>query len=189
MATPPSPHPTSRARPRAVPNGVGGEPGPGRSFRSEPTRADLHLGYAIVRAIFGLNIAMHGLSRFGDLGGFVDGVTKGFASTMLPEVLVRTVAWTIAPLEALVGVALVLGLATRKALVSGALLMAALTFGVTLQQRWDVAGLQLTYVVVYGLLVAGLAYNRLSLDHWLAGHAGGRQDQRLDGHQEPAPSP
>lgn len=161
-----------------------------RAATDDLRRNDLHLGYAIVRVIFGLNIAMHGLSRFGDLAGFVDGVTKGFASTMLPELLVRGFAWTIAPLEALVGIALMLGLATRTALVVGAGLMAALTFGVTLQQRWDVAGLQLTYVVVYGLLVAGLAYNRLSLDHGLSERLGdSRDNRRLSSHEAPATSP
>jgi hypothetical protein len=47
---------------------------------------------------------------------------------------------------------------------AGAALLVALTFGVTLQQRWEVAGLQLVYVIAYAALLASAALNRYSLD-------------------------
>jgi thiosulfate dehydrogenase [quinone] large subunit len=141
-----------------------------RDARPEPAAAlalqprDLHLGYAALRVALGVNIAMHGISRLGDLPAFVESVVGGFQGTFLPPVLVRAFAWTISPIEALVGTLLVLGLWTRAALMAGAALLVALTFGVTLQQRWEVAGLQLVYVIAYAALLASAALNRYSLD-------------------------
>jgi hypothetical protein len=54
--------------------------------------------------------------------------------------------------------------AERIALVAGALLIVALTFGSTLHQDWDVAGLQLIYAAVYFALLALRQYNLFSVD-------------------------
>ncbi len=130
--------------------------------------ADGQLAYAVLRGAFGVNILMHGAARLGSLSGFVDGVAAGFVNTFLPEALVRGFAWGIAPAELVLGVAILVGFQTRRTLVAGSLLMLMLTIGVTLQQRWDVAGLQLNYFVVYGLLLAGLGLNRWSIDASIA---------------------
>jgi thiosulfate dehydrogenase (quinone) large subunit len=53
---------------------------------------------------------------------------------------------------------------TREALVAGALLMLALTFGTALRQDWDVAGFQLLYSAIYAALIAALRYSSLSVD-------------------------
>ncbi len=67
-------------------------------------------------------------------------------------------------MEALVGLFILLGAATRIALAAGALLIVVLTFGSTLHQDWEVAGLQLIYAVVYFALLALRQYNSLSVD-------------------------
>ena len=67
-------------------------------------------------------------------------------------------------LEAGLGLLIIVGFRTREALVAGALLMLALTFGTALRQDWDVAGVQLLYSAVYAALIAALRYNRLSVD-------------------------
>lgn len=138
-------------------------------MNDDPARSDLRardarIGYAAMRIGLGVNIAMHGFSRFGNLPGFVDGLVAGFADTPLPEGLVRVFAWAIAPLEAGIGTLLVIGWQTRSALRLGAALLIALTFGVTLQQRWEVAGLQLVYLLAYSLLLAAASWNGYSLD-------------------------
>jgi thiosulfate dehydrogenase [quinone] large subunit len=56
---------------------------------------------------------------------------------------------------------------TRLALSGGALLMLVLTFGTTLRQDWNTAGLQLIYAVVYAALLACLSANRYSIDRLL----------------------
>jgi thiosulfate dehydrogenase [quinone] large subunit len=63
-------------------------------------------------------------------------------------------------IEAVVGVALILGLFTRFALALSALLMIALTIGVTSNQQWDTAGQQLLYSLVLAVLLF-LAVDRL----------------------------
>ena len=139
--------------------------------RAALSLADGQLAYAVLRVAFGVNILMHGAARLGSLSGFVDGVAAGFADTFLPETLVRAFAWVIAPAELVLGFAMLVGLQTRRALLGGTALLLMLTIGVTLQQRWDVAGLQLTYFVVYALLLGGLGLNRWSVDNWRAGRS------------------
>ena len=53
---------------------------------------------------------------------------------------------------------------TRYALASGALLILALTFGTTLRQDWETAGLQLTYALVFCALLAFRHWDALSID-------------------------
>jgi thiosulfate dehydrogenase (quinone) large subunit len=67
-------------------------------------------------------------------------------------------------LEAVIGLLLILGAATRLALSAGALLILALTFGSTLHQDWDVAGLQLIYAAVYAALLVFRDNNAFSVD-------------------------
>ena len=128
-------------------------------------RGDLELAYLLLRFVFGVNIAMHGIVRFLDLPGFVQAMAESFQGTPLPKVMVESFAWTIPFYEALIGLLLIFGLFTRAALIAGTLLMAALTFGICLQMDWNVAGLQLIYVIVYAILIAGLELNRYSLDY------------------------
>lgn len=128
---------------------------------------DCEVGFAMLRIALGVNIFMHGVARLGSVSGFVDGVSAEFLDTLAPNGLVRAFAWTIVPAELLIGFAIVVGVQTRRALLAGSFLMLMLTIGVTLQQRWDIAGLQLTYFVVYALLLAGRGLNRWSIDSWL----------------------
>jgi thiosulfate dehydrogenase (quinone) large subunit len=56
------------------------------------------------------------------------------------------------------------GALTRVALIAGALLIVLLTFGSTLHQDWDIAGLQLIYALVYFVLIGLRQHNSLSID-------------------------
>ncbi|MEL6461046.1 MAG: DoxX family protein, partial [Cyanobacteria bacterium J06621_15] len=67
-----------------------------------------------------------------------------------------------------VGILLILGLQTRKALIANFLLMMTLMFGVCLLQKWDVAGSQLIYNIVLFILLAGCSFNLISVDNWLS---------------------
>jgi thiosulfate dehydrogenase [quinone] large subunit len=51
--------------------------------------------------------------------------------------------------ESIVGLLALVGIRTRIALVAGSLLILTLTFGATLNQDWESAGLQLIYASVY----------------------------------------
>jgi thiosulfate dehydrogenase [quinone] large subunit len=87
-----------------------------------------------------------------------------FQNTLLPTALVVPFGYALPWLEALLGILILIGFRTREALVSGALLMLALTFGTALREDWDVAGIQLLYSAVYAVLIAALRYNGLSVD-------------------------
>jgi thiosulfate dehydrogenase [quinone] large subunit len=125
----------------------------------------MSLAYALLRVTLGLNIFMHGISRLlGGVGNFVDSMIKMFQNTVLPAAVVVPFGYALPWLEAAVGLLIIIGFRTRVALVSGALLILALTFGTTLRQDWDVAAIQLLYSIVYAILIAALRYNRLSVD-------------------------
>ena len=126
------------------------------------------LAYALLRITLGINIALHGISRtLAGPGTFVASLTKQFAATPLPDFAVRGFGYTLPWLEALIGLLILFGAFTRVALVAGALLIAVLTFGSSLHQDWNVAGLQLIYAAVYFILIAFRRYNSLSLDRLL----------------------
>ena len=140
-------------------------PRPPAPSRRNPTRSlDRQLAFAVLRLTLGVNLLMHGLVRLPTLSGFASGLVDGFAETLLPAALVRAFAFALPPLEALVGLLLVLGLFTRWALVGGGLLMAALVFGTALRQQWDTLGLQMIYALAYFLLQFNAGYNRFALD-------------------------
>jgi thiosulfate dehydrogenase (quinone) large subunit len=56
------------------------------------------------------------------------------------------------------------GMRLRFALAAGSVLMFVLTFGSTLRQDWDIAGLQLIYAAVYAALLAFWEQDWFSLD-------------------------
>ena len=128
---------------------------------------DLGLAHSILRVTLGINIALHGIQRFPHYASFVNGVVHQFGG-VLPEVLVRPYAAAIPAAEALIGVLLIAGLASRVALVAGAVLMASLTFGTALRGEHEVLAEQLGYELTYFALNATVAWNRFSLDALVA---------------------
>jgi thiosulfate dehydrogenase (quinone) large subunit len=126
---------------------------------------NLRVGYALLRITLGIDIALHGVSRL--LAGpasFVATLTKQFASTPLPHFAVQGFGYTLPWLEATIGLLILFGALTRVGLVAGALLIAVLTFGSSLNQDWNIVGIQLTYAVVYFILISLQSHNALSLD-------------------------
>ena len=130
--------------------------------------ADKQLAYALLRVALGVNFAGHGLIRiYNGVSAFAATTAEHMAKSPLPHGLVFGFGYAIPWIEALLGIALVLGLLTRAALIAGALFMMALTVGVTSNQQWDIAGQQLMYSVVFFLLLSLVEHNQFSLDHRL----------------------
>jgi len=126
---------------------------------------DGRLGYAVVRVVLGVNLTMHGVSRFlMGPGEFGFKLQTQFAHSPLPAKFVWAFGTMLPGIEALLGVLILFGLRTRAALVGAGMLMAVLTFGVCLIQDFAAAGLQLTYAVVIAGLVALVRYNGWSVD-------------------------
>lgn len=126
---------------------------------------DQRLAYALLRIVVGLNLMMHGISRMliGP-GVFASKLVGQFAHAPLPVWSIWSFGMVLPAIEALLGLLLLIGLRTRAALVAGSLLIMVLTFGSALAQDWPATGLQLTYALVYSVLLFLLRYNGWSVD-------------------------
>lgn len=125
---------------------------------------DIALAYGILRLVFGVNFFVHGLVRIGNIPGFVRSQVGLYEGLPVPSFFIAIFAFFIPIVELVVGILLILGLATRPALIVGFLLMVPLMFGVCLLQNWDAAASQLIYCLVYFILLAGYSYNTISID-------------------------
>src|SRR5579863_7377124 len=118
------------------------------------------LPYALLRIALGLNICMHGIVRWATgLRSFAESLVPMFQKTPMPPWSVYSFGYLLPIVEATVGACILFGFQTRHALISGAVLMLVLSFGSTLRQDWPTVGIQLTYSVVYSLLLAGIRFN------------------------------
>jgi thiosulfate dehydrogenase [quinone] large subunit len=129
---------------------------------------DLALAYLLLRITIGLNIFMHGVSRL--LSGpasFAGVLVPMFQKTPLPGWSVYGFGLVLPWIEATLGLLILLGLRTRFALTAASLLIIVLTFGSTLRQDWEIAGLQLIYASIYAALLAFRDRNLYSVDGWL----------------------
>ena len=126
---------------------------------------DVALSYALLRIALGLNICMHGIVRWAaGLRSFAESLLPMFQKTPMPTWSVYSFGYLLPIVEATVGVSILFGFQTRRALILGSVLMLILTFGSTLRQDWPTVGIQLTYSVVYSLLLAGIRLNSYSVD-------------------------
>ena len=133
-------------------------------MRSARLESDKALAYGTFRLSLGINELMHGLVRLPILVAFAANTARNFESTILPVWFVYGFGLILPLLEALIGIALILGLLTRWALVTASLLMATLIFGTALRSDWATVGLQMIYVVSYFLALIFIEYNRYSFD-------------------------
>ena len=129
--------------------------------------SDSVIAYTLLRLSFGINIMLHGASRLlAGRAGFLAYLNHYFEHTPLMPKSALPLFGTVLPVvEAVLGLLLFLGLATRFALIAGALVMMILVFGTNLAQDWNVAGLQLIYCFLYYyLLVHRRELNAFSFD-------------------------
>jgi thiosulfate dehydrogenase [quinone] large subunit len=126
---------------------------------------DRRLAYALLRAIIGVNLAVHGISRL--LAGphaFAASLVGAFHATPLPPWSITAFGLVLPWIEATLGLLILLGLATRFALIAALLTILVLTFGSTLRQDWDSASIQLIYAAIYAALLAFRRENIYSFD-------------------------
>lgn len=129
---------------------------------------DQRIAYALLRLILGLNICLHGVSRLtAGAGTFAGKLVTQFAHSPLPAWSVYSFGITLPWVEAALGLLLFVGFRTRGALIGGSLLILVLTFGSALIQDWNAAGTQLTYGLVYAVLLFLRRYNAWALDDLL----------------------
>ena len=138
-------------------------------------RSDTAIAYAILRLTFGVNLCFRGVVRItvNGLDNFAGGLTGMFESTWFPAIAVTSFGYVTPIVETLMGLALIVGLFTRPALIVGGLMMTALTFGTMFLENFDLAWLQLTYALVFFILLASRSWNTISLDSlWFSARSG-----------------
>jgi len=111
------------------------------------------LAIHLLRISFGINYFFHGVVRMPNLDKFVTGMQNTFKDTLLPEILVTPLAYTIPFAEMIIGILLLLNKFTRETLIATFILMNILVIGSSFAQKWDLVGLQSTYIGFLFLLL------------------------------------
>mgnify|MGYP002661589057 FL=1 len=132
---------------------------------NDSKQTTIQLAYFILRLTMGVNMFTHGVARLLDLEKFNMWMIGQFSDTILPEFLVSLSSYMIPFAELIIGVLLILGLFTSRALLLGALLITVLVFGSGLQENWNVMSSQMIYSVFFFILSYMIELNKFSLDN------------------------
>jgi thiosulfate dehydrogenase [quinone] large subunit len=129
-------------------------------------RSDGSLAYGLFRFTFGLNLMMRGIVRIAmGLPAFQTYMLTQFKDVpVMPPAFLIPFASALPFVETLIGLCILVGFQTRAALVVGALMIAALTFGTMLRQDFTIAWLQLDYALAFFILIALRSWNLISVD-------------------------
>jgi thiosulfate dehydrogenase [quinone] large subunit len=119
-----------------------------------------------LRVSFGANIMLHGVSRvIMGHAAFLAYLTHYFEKAPYFPAGMLFLFATVQPwVELILGLLLMIGLATRLSLIGGGLVILALVIGTNLAQDWLVSGLQLIYAFLYYYLLVHIEQNRYSID-------------------------
>jgi thiosulfate dehydrogenase [quinone] large subunit len=129
-------------------------------------RSNEALAYGIFRFTFGMNIMMRGIVRIAlGLPAFQTYMLTQFKDVpVMPQAFLVAFASVLPFVETLIGFCIMVGLATRTALIAGALMITALTFGTMMRQDFTIAWLQLDYAIAFFILLALRSWNLISVD-------------------------
>ncbi|WP_236979228.1 DoxX family protein [Membranihabitans maritimus] len=122
--------------------------------------------YLILRLSVGMSMLGHGFVRIFKLKAFSDGMVSNFEESMLPEIIVLPFSYVLPFAELIVGILLIIGLWTRKALVTGGFIMVILIFGSSMIENWGAIPSQLIHSAFFALLLHYLGDDTLSIDSW-----------------------
>ena len=121
------------------------------------------LGFLMARVGLGANLFFHGLVRLPKLTGFVAGMQAKFAESMLPSFMVTSTAYAIPIVELLLGLAILLGVGTRWALLGTTIQMMVLTSGCCFVEDWGPINSQMFLLAMSAVLMANIDLNRLTV--------------------------
>ena len=129
-------------------------------------RSDGSLAYGLFRFTFGLNLMMRGIVRIAmGLPAFQTYMLTQFKDVpVMPPAFLIPFASALPFVETLIGLCILVGFQTRAALVAGALMIAALTFGTMLRSDFTIAWLQVDYAIAFFILIALRSWNLISVD-------------------------
>ncbi len=139
--------------------------------------SDASIAYAILRLTFGVNIGLRGLTRL--INGtdvLAADFLKQFQNPVIPVPGVEAFAHVLPWVETMIGLLLVTGFQTRAAVIVGGLMMTVLTGGTMAIQNFQTAWLQLTYAIVFFILLVCRSWNLISLDALMGTRAVGERE-------------
>jgi thiosulfate dehydrogenase [quinone] large subunit len=134
------------------------------SIGSSSFTKDLGVAYAMLRITMGVNFFFHGATRLPHLDAFVRGTVHDFAATGLPPVMVLGFAYAIPFIEVILGLAILFGIGLPIVLPLTSAYMIVLMFGTIVRGAYPVVAEQLTYSLVFAILIALRSFDRLSID-------------------------
>jgi len=109
------------------------------------------LAYLLARITLGINFLLHGVVRMPKLKEFATGLTKGFEGTLLPLFLVELLAYAIPFIEAILGILIIFGIASRKSFTASAIFMMMLIAGCAFKEDWDAISTQMLYIYIFSV--------------------------------------
>jgi thiosulfate dehydrogenase (quinone) large subunit len=131
--------------------------------------SDMNFGFLILRLTIGLTFLMAGINKLLNFSTTVDYLQGGFVETWLPGFIVAPFAYVLPFAEAVLGGMIVLGFMTRPALYLTGFLMLSLNFGLLVKSDHAGVARNIVYLVVIGLDIMLLNYNKYSLDNLFFG--------------------
>ena len=122
------------------------------------------LAYLMLRLVAGVSLFGHGLVRLPKLAGFSQWMTSTFAKSMLPQILVTPFSYVLPIAEFTIGLLLILGLFSSKAILAGIIVMLLLILGTCMIENWEALPSQIVHALVLILLLQFMVSNNISLD-------------------------
>lgn len=121
---------------------------------------DFKTSFLFLRLPMAISLLGHGLVRIPKLGAFAEGMTSSMAASLIPAALIKPFGYILPIIEALLGLALLLGFQTKYTLYACLVLMSVLILGSSSVENWGAVQAQLVHAVyLFALLWYYEKYN------------------------------
>jgi len=131
---------------------------------NELKQKNIELAYLILRITMGVNMFTHGVARLLNIDGFNSWMIGQFSDTFLPEFMVSLASYMIPLSELIIGILLIIGLFSSRALLLGSVLIVFLVFGSGVKENWNIMSSQMIYAIFFFILSYFIELNKYSID-------------------------
>ncbi len=114
---------------------------------------DFKTTFFFLRLPVAISLAGHGLVRLPKLTAFAEGMASSMESSVLPSGLILGFGYILPVIEAVLGIALIIGFKTRYTLYASLTVMSVLVLGSSTVENWGGVQAQLTHGIYLGLLL------------------------------------
>lgn len=122
---------------------------------------DFRANFFFLKLPIAISLLGHGLVRLPKLTAFAEGMVSSMEASALPDVLILAFGYFLPILEAILGLALLIGFKTKYTLYASLATMAILVFGSSSIESWGAVQAQLVHALYLGFLLWYFdAYNK-----------------------------